>query len=307
MRPPIPYYGGKQKQARILVQLVPSNHVIFAEVFAGSAAMTFAKAPSTTEVLNDINLNLVSFFRVLKDRSPEFREKIKWMPPSRDLNEEMRRVLCLGGSELERAVALYYVLQTSFSAEEEAPIKVLSGPKGNCYTLDTEGRSIERIRKRLSKVFIENLDFREFIGKYDRPETMLFLDPPYKDLDASRYAYRFSQKDHEDLAALLRTVKGRFILTYDDCTWIREAYKQFQFPVTFEHKKNADPSKKGGVKNTFREVVISNFDPDRVRFPLFAKVGEKYAERIVSIDGDPGAEEIPDGGGIPETSGSLEA
>ena len=70
MRPPVTYFGGKSRLAPWIASLLPP-HRVYVEPFCGSAAVLFAKAPSTHEVINDRDGNLVNFLRVLRTRPDE--------------------------------------------------------------------------------------------------------------------------------------------------------------------------------------------------------------------------------------------
>src|SRR4051794_15717834 len=67
LKPPIPYFGGKARIAPWIVSLMPP-HRVYVEPFAGSAAVLFAKARATHEILNDVDGEVVNFFRVLRER-----------------------------------------------------------------------------------------------------------------------------------------------------------------------------------------------------------------------------------------------
>ena len=75
MKTPISYYGGKQTLLRHMLPLVP-EHSTYTEAFAGGAALYFAKQPAEVEVINDINQNLVNFYRVLKDDFSSLKKEI---------------------------------------------------------------------------------------------------------------------------------------------------------------------------------------------------------------------------------------
>jgi DNA adenine methylase len=76
MKTPITYYGGKQTMLKHILPLVP-EHSLYTEAFAGGAALFFAKDTSDIEVINDINQNLINFYRVLKCDFNALRTKIE--------------------------------------------------------------------------------------------------------------------------------------------------------------------------------------------------------------------------------------
>ena len=60
MKPPLTYYGGKQKLARQIVSMIP-EHRLYCEPFFGGGAVFFAKPPASVEVINDTNGELINF------------------------------------------------------------------------------------------------------------------------------------------------------------------------------------------------------------------------------------------------------
>ena len=127
------------------------------------------------------------------------------------------------------------------------------------------------VYRRLRKVDIECLDFRDCIERYDRPTTFSMLDPPYWDPKSGPrdYAVRFSQQDHEDLAEILCSIQGKFLLTYDDSLTVRDAYdwayiKPHSFRYSVPHAGSA------GETTIGQELIITNYDTAQVMGPLFA-------------------------------------
>lgn len=82
---------------------------------------------------------------------------------------------------------------------------------------------LEAIHERLCGVTIDCLDWAEFLRRWDRPETLFYVDPPYYGTEG-HYEAVFPRANHEALAALLRGLKGRFILTMNDCPETRAIY-----------------------------------------------------------------------------------
>jgi len=83
LRPPFPYYGAKGRLASQIVDLLP-RHRVYVEPFAGSAAVLFAKPAAPVEVVNDLDRNVVTFFRVLRDTPDELIRALRFTPYARD-------------------------------------------------------------------------------------------------------------------------------------------------------------------------------------------------------------------------------
>ncbi len=85
---------------------------------------------------------------------------------------------------------------------------------------------VERIRERLEGVLIEHRDFGQVLAQFDGADSCFFLDPPY--VETTGYAVPFGMDDHERLRDLLRTVKGKWLLSYGDHPWVRDNYKPWR-------------------------------------------------------------------------------
>ena len=248
------YIGGKSMLVRSLLPLIPP-HKCYVEVFGGGAQLLFAKEPSKVEIYNDIDGRLVNLFRVARDHSQEFQRRLEQLPYSRRIHEELRTEPETGDL-LEDAVRFYYVTRGSFGGEY--------GTGWSYGTVKNEAKQyfavmsqLGLVSKRLENVQIEELDFRECIKRYDRPWTLFFCDPPYYGVKA--YKYSFNEKDHEDLAKLLRRVKGKWLLTYNDHPRIRHLYAGFPLLVKKLSIHGALVKDKKS-RRTWDQLIITNYE-----------------------------------------------
>ena len=110
--------------------------------------------------------------------------------------------------------------------------------------------------KRCENVVIENQDFETLIKHYDRPTTFIYCDPPYY---TSEYVYDcgFTWEDHIRLYHALAGMKGKFLLSYNDCPEIRELYKEYSF---FDFKRVHSMAQKYEAGKEFPELLIANYD-----------------------------------------------
>ena len=97
-------------------------------------------------------------------------------------------------------------------------------------------KSFQVYAQRLKPVSIENLDFRDFIKQYDSDTTFFYLDPPYVGTE-NYYKNKktFNLKDHKDLCKILKSIKGKFLLSYNDCELVRNLYKNFTIEALETH------------------------------------------------------------------------
>ena len=120
---------------------------------------------------------------------------------------------------------------------------------------------IEQAHRRLAKVVVENKDFEKLIGQYDRPVSFFYCDPPYFETESY---YKnvgedgFTEKDHIRLRDALLRIDGKFLLSYNDCEFIRELYQDYTItPVT--RMNNLAQRYEGGCE--YPEVIITNYNP----------------------------------------------
>ena len=117
---------------------------------------------------------------------------------------------------------------------------------------------LPKYKERLKSVIIENRDFEDLIKTYDRDSALFYVDPPY--VASERYYNRnytkFNKDDHIRLNAVLKGIKGRFILSYNDCDFIRNLYKDYNIKcVSRQNLLPATPDN----RVEFKEVIITNF------------------------------------------------
>nr|WP_272908893.1 DNA adenine methylase [Nitrospina gracilis] len=108
----------------------------------------------------------------------------------------------------------------------------------------------------MDRVYIDNRSFEKVIALYDSPETLFYLDPPYWTPGERFYQHDFSEADHRRLREVLGDVKGRFVLSYNDCTAIRKLYKGFKIKSTQEVHYSLNNRR--DAPRRAREILISN-------------------------------------------------
>jgi len=150
--------------------------------------------------------------------------------------------------DVKRAVTFFNVIRYSY------------GNQGRSFAckpinLATIQKTISKCSQRLSGVIIENKDFEELIKQYDRPKSFFYLDPPYYKAER-RYTVKF-HKDHERLRDTLKNVKGKWLLSYNDCPEIRELYKDYNM-ITL--KRQLFLVNRYDTEVEYGELLIANYD-----------------------------------------------
>ncbi|MGO9119040.1 MAG: DNA adenine methylase [Desulfomonilaceae bacterium] len=218
---PIRYYGGKCRLVSKLLPFVP-DHQTYVEVFSGGAALFFAKDTSPVEVINDLDSGLVNLYRVLRDpeKFKRFQFLVSLTPYSREEHARCKSTWADCDDEVERAHRWFIINRMCYGGIFDSGFgrSVKSGRNGMATNVASYLSAIDRlpqIAARLMSVQIENLDFREIITAYDRPETFFYLDPPYvlSTRKVKAYRHEMSDQDHAELVDLLLHMKGKAVLS----------------------------------------------------------------------------------------------
>lgn len=242
----IPWIGGKSLLANRIVSMFPEKIERYIEVFGGGASVLFAKEKHAPfEVYNDANSQLVNLFRCVKFHRGELQKEISYWLNSREMFEDIKEQINLRSlTDIQRAAMFYVQIKISFGADTRSYCC-------NCKNLSPD--YLEQIETRLKSgkgVIIEHKDFENLINVYDRPNSFFYCDPPYHKAE-KYYDAGFSSQDHERLNSVLKALKGRFILSYNDDEYIRELYKDFEI-IPVERQNNLS-------SGNFKELIIKNY------------------------------------------------
>lgn len=248
MRSPIPWMGSKRRLAADILKRIPA-HTCYVEPFAGSAAVLFAKEePSRAEVLNDIDGELVNFFRVVKHHLVEFCSQFRFAVVSRKVFEWTQDTPPEALTDIQRAARFFYLQRLAFGGKATGRtfgVSMTGPPHLNLVRLE---ETISETHQRLAGVVIENLPWQECLERYDRGETFFFIDPPY--FETAGYGGRpWERDDYEQLAAALRGLRGRALLTVNDHREMRSVFRAFPFDL-LQVRYTVGGEKAGNEKRT---------------------------------------------------------
>ncbi|WP_158781015.1 DNA adenine methylase [Pantoea sp. BAV 3049] len=218
----IPWVGGKRKLAKHLIPLFP-DHTCYVEPFCGGAALFFMKSPSRVEVLNDINGDIVNLYRVIQHHLEEFIRQFKWALTSREIFKWLKDTPPETLTDIQRAARFYYLQKLSFGAKAVGRTFGTSASGKTKLNILRMEETLSDAWLRLQRVTIEHLDWQECIRRYDRPETLFYLDPPY--WKTQGYGVPFGMDQYVQMAELARTIKGKIIISVNDHPDMREAFK----------------------------------------------------------------------------------
>lgn len=257
------WYGGKFNHLNWLLPLLPKCHH-YCEPFGGSAAVLLNREPSPVETYNDIDGELVNFFRVLRDHTDELVKAIALTPFSR---EEFYRAIHTNGeplSDVERARRFFIrARQARTGLAQTASL----GRWANCKNTSRAGMAgvvsrwlgsiddLPHITLRLLRVQIENRPALDVIKLYDGPDTLFYCDPPYVHTsrgDTRAYSYEMDEEGHRELADIVRRCKGKVAVSGYQCELMHELYKDWRCYQAF-------PKNCHSVKELRTEALWMNY------------------------------------------------
>ncbi len=248
--PNISWPGNKRLLAPFIIEHLP-HHRCYVEPFGGALGVLLRKEPSAVEVINDIDGDLIRFYRVVKYHLEPFMQELELVPYSR---QEFAGALAqLGYTDIQRSARWLLRNKQSFGGlgKHFGTSKKVAAPSRHNFI-----ENLRLLHKRLDRVTIENLDWREILKRYDTPETCFFCDPPYTTGTQEGYSTRWDEQAHVELRDRLLAIKGRFVLTYDDSPLVRDLYAGWRF-IPVSQKKGINSGKKRGE---MRQVLILQID-----------------------------------------------
>ncbi|OGC94104.1 MAG: hypothetical protein A2W25_12025 [candidate division Zixibacteria bacterium RBG_16_53_22] len=243
-RPAISYYGGKWNLAPWIISFFP-DHYNYVDLCGGAASVLIRKPRSRLETYNDIDRNVVNFFRVLRDQPDELIHKINLTPWSR-IEYELHRVET--DDDVERARRFWVgccmaITHMAYTVSGMVMTRNVDHAPGNPACLVNMDVSYLRlISDRFKGVQIECQDYCDIVAMYDHPNNLLYLDPPY--MKSGRtfdnlYAVEWSDDDHIKAAETLCNCDSYVLVSGYACDLYTALYEAHGF-VRFDRKAKAN-------------------------------------------------------------------
>jgi DNA adenine methylase len=254
MAGPLSYIGGKNRLAKRVIEIFP-EHLTYVEAFAGGAQVLFRKAPSKVEVLNDLDSEIVNFYRVCQQHYEELLRYFKYVVVSREWFDRLKRIDPSTLTDIQRAARYLYILRNSFASLVRNPVYHRNVVQPPSFNLESLPELIENAHKRLERVQLECAPYDEVIDRFDRPTTLFYLDPPY--FGRKLYRYNLGEADFGKLAGQLKKIRGKFILSLNDVPEVRKLFGEFHIRAVELHYTS---QKEAGKR--YKEVLIMNFEPN---------------------------------------------
>jgi DNA adenine methylase len=251
MRGPLSYIGGKNRLAKQIIAMLPA-HTTYVEPFSGGAQVFFHKPPSEVEVLNDLDREIVNFYRVCQWHHDELIRYFKFSLVSRSQFDLFKTTDPAALTDIQRAARYLYLQKTCYGGlvRHKNYGGNVTQPPG--FNIERLPEILEDSHARLARVQIESLPYEQVLERYDRPTTLFYLDPPY--FGRKLYNYNFEPGDFTTLAGRLKGLKGKFVLSLNDVPEVRRIFRGFTIKGV---ELFYTAQQKAGLR--FKELLITNF------------------------------------------------
>ncbi|MFC7419329.1 DNA adenine methylase [Iodobacter arcticus] len=251
--PIVPWMGGKRRLAKHILPLFP-EHSCYVEPFCGAAALYFLKAPVKVEVINDVNGELVNLYRIVRHHLEEFVRQFKWALTSRQIFKWLQITPEETLTDIQRAARFFYLQKMAFGGKVDGQTfgtATTTPPRLNLLRLEED---LSAAHLRLSRTYIENLDWAACIKKYDREHTLFYCDPPY--WGTAGYGVEFGLHEYQRMAELAKSITGHMIISVNDIPEMREVFNGLAIERV---EINYTVGGKGRSKDKSGELIIRNF------------------------------------------------
>lgn len=252
------WIGGKKSLRELIVSLFPIYYERYIEIFGGGGWVLFHKPPGNDfEVYNDFNGLLTNLYRCVREKPNELIDALYFVLNSREDFDIVKEALARDSptSDVIRASYFYQLIRYSYASG-------LTSYGSQPHDMWGNFPLIEQAHRRLSKVVVENKDFEKLIRQYDRPVSFFYADPPY--FETEKYYKNvgedgFKKEDHIRLRDTLMGIEGKFLLSYNDCSFIRELYDAPNIQIeSYTRINNIKQRYDNGAQ--FPEILVANYD-----------------------------------------------
>lgn len=260
LKTPITYYGGKQTMLKYLLSMIP-EHRMYCEPFFGGGALFFAKPKAEVEIINDLNGEVINFFKVLKTKFLALQKEVQATLHSRELYRRSMEIYKHPHrySDVQRAWALWTATNQGFAGmigswgfgKTNSKEKAVAAKRDNF---------IRAYEDRLRTVQVENTDALKVIARCNEKDAFIYCDPPYIGSDQGHYG-GYGEEQYEELLNALSKTKARFLLSSYPSRILSKYIRRFGWK-TKKVEKYVAVTKLTDRKKT--EVLVYNYDLSKI-------------------------------------------
>jgi len=258
------YYGGKWKIARWIVKNFP-KHRTYVEPYGGGASVLLRKTRSYAEIYNDLDDDIVTVFRVLRDEKKGKMlhyllhntpfARVEWEESYEETADEIEKA--------RRVIIRSFMGYGSDSIHRKSGLRVDSNRSGAPPARGWMHHSehVEKFVERLRGVVIEQRPATDVIKQYDNIETLIYADPPYHTRKGKeRYRHKMTEEEHIELAMVLRKIEGMAVVSGYRSDLYDELYRDWR-------REDAPPTRNGANGKTQECIWLSrNIPPNQEGF-----------------------------------------
>ena len=256
VKPPAPHMGGKSLLAdRIVDRIEGIPHTLYAEPFIGMGGVFLRRRyKPACEVINDLDGELVTFFRILQRHYTPFLEMLRYQITSRAEFDRLKACAPSTLTDLERAARFLYLQKTAFGGKRAGQTFGVNFDAPARFDITTLVPALEAVHERLARVLIENRPWQDLVKVYDREGALFYLDPPYWGGENDYGKGMFARDDFERISEALSGISGKFLLSINDVPEIREIFSDFKIDaVKTRYSVGKDANQEVG------ELLITNY------------------------------------------------
>lgn len=260
LRSPINRIGAKGTIAHKIVEIFPpqDQYKVFIDLFGGGGSILLAKPKGGIEIFNDINNDITTLFKEIKNHPMQLREKILEMPVSRQYFKEMRKAISIPKDDVEKAARAFYCIRNSFYGNKYNGFR--SNIDRNPYKkMQSIADELIWVSERLKDVIIENRDWKYFFEqeKYNNKDTLFFIDPPYilhGLKNNTLYEKGFTVEENRELAKRANNSPAKICVNHYEHYLYNRWYKdwnKYQIDVPKRSAKEVDGKKPRVLENFY--------------------------------------------------------
>ncbi|QYK42876.1 MAG: DNA adenine methylase [Paracoccaceae bacterium] len=256
VRPIAAWVGGKRNLAKRICAIIDQDsHATYAEPFVGMGGIFLRRTRRpAAEFINDRGRDVYTLFRVLQEHYVAFLDLLRFQITTQANYERLVAVDPDTLTDMQRAARFLYLQRCAFGGKVSGRNFGFSVERPGRFNLTTLEPDLEALHGRLAGVTVMCLDFPDFIRRVDRPCTLFYLDPPYWGCEDYYGRDLFGRERFEEMADVLRALKGRFILSLNDVQGVRDTFAGFEMCEvrTLYTIASKGPAERG-------ELLISNW------------------------------------------------
>lgn len=234
------YPGSKKRLSSWIIENMPRHHS-YLEPYFGGGAVLFEKQPARIETVNDLDSDVVNFFRVIQN--PESRRKLcEWLsyvPYSRQVYDDSFQTKPESLVEQAGYFAVRSMQSHGFRLSEKCGWKKDVYGREAAYAVrywNELPEALAEMAVRLKGVQIESRPAIELIRAFDHDNVLMYLDPPYvlSTRGRKQYRYEMSDEDHEEMLEAVVISRAKVMLSGYDCELYQKylkGWKKLQVPA----------------------------------------------------------------------------